>query len=105
MDEIGARIAYPSGEEIIVLIKCKEQYTLSFRNRQSLIVIETVHADGLETLLPFFICLRKPVKEDYIHDNLDGNKVITNSLTRYIVRCSRLFMTRARTKLDLKAYS
>jgi hypothetical protein len=64
MDEMGARIACPSGEEIIVPVECKEQYTSSPENRQSLTVIETIRADGLKTLLPFFICPGKSVIKD-----------------------------------------
>ena len=83
MDETGARVACPKGEEVVVPIHVKELYTLSPENRKSLTIIETIYADGREPLPPFIICPGKQIMENWIHDNLKGNEVITNSPTGY----------------------
>ena len=83
MDETGARVACPKGEEVVIPIHIKELYTLSPENRKSLTIIETIYADGREPLPPFIICPGKQIMKNWIHDNLKGNKVITNSPTGY----------------------
>ena len=63
MDEIGARVASPKGEEFVVLTHVKELYTPSSENRKSLTIIETIYADGKEPLPPFIICPGKQIME------------------------------------------
>lgn len=82
MDETGARVAVPSGEEVVVLIECKELYTPSPSNRKSLTVIETVNAAG-KALPAFVIAPGKKIMENWINANLDDNDTITCSLTGY----------------------
>jgi hypothetical protein len=83
MDESGARLACPRSEEVIVPINCKELYTISPENRQSLTIIETVYADGREPLPPFIICPGKQIMDNWIHDQLQGEESITTSPTGY----------------------
>jgi len=83
MDETGARVACPKGEEVVIPIHIKELYTLSPENHKFLIIIETIYTDRREPLSPFIICPGKQIMENWIHDNLKDNKVITNLLTGY----------------------
>jgi len=83
IDESGARIACPRSEEVVVPIACKELYTPSPKNRQSLTIIETVYADRRPPLPPFIICPGQQIQENWIHDNLKGQETITTSLTGY----------------------
>jgi plasmid replication initiation protein len=46
MDEKGARIYIPTGEEVIVPIRIKEIYTGIPENRMSLTIIESISTDG-----------------------------------------------------------
>jgi hypothetical protein len=46
MDEKGARIYMPLGEEVVVLIGIKEIYTGILENRISLIIIKYISADS-----------------------------------------------------------
>src|SRR5436305_6452936 len=68
---------------VVVPIQAKELYASSPENRKSLTIIETIYADGREPLPPFIICPGKQIMENWIHDNLKGNEVITNSPTGY----------------------
>jgi len=61
MDESGARIGCPAGENVIVPSDVKEMYTSSPENRKSVTVIETIITDGREPLPPFVICPRKRI--------------------------------------------
>ncbi|KAH9208524.1 hypothetical protein DL95DRAFT_267104, partial [Leptodontidium sp. 2 PMI_412] len=47
MDEKGARVYMPAGEEVVVLISIKEMYTGIPENRMSVTVIECIRADGI----------------------------------------------------------
>ena len=55
MDESGARVRCPGGEDVVVLIEVKELYTASPENRKSVTVIKTVITDRREPLPPFVI--------------------------------------------------
>jgi hypothetical protein len=55
MDESGARVGCPGGEDVVVPIEVKELYTASPKNRKSVTMIETAIADGREPLPPFVI--------------------------------------------------
>ena len=46
MDEKGARLGCPAGEEVIVPSYIKEMYTGVPENRKSLTIIESIAADG-----------------------------------------------------------
>jgi hypothetical protein len=46
MDEKGARIYMPIGEEVVVLIRIKEIYIGILENRMSLIIIKCISADS-----------------------------------------------------------
>jgi hypothetical protein len=83
IDETGARVACPKGEEVVVPIQCKELYTKSPENRQSLTITETIFADSRDPLPPFIICPGKSIIDSWIHDNLKGPETITTSLTGY----------------------
>jgi hypothetical protein len=54
MDEKGARICMPAGEEVVILIGIKEIYTGILENHISLIIIEYISADS-KAILPVVI--------------------------------------------------
>jgi len=61
IDELGARISYPTSEHVIMPIEVKELYTASLKNHKSVTIIETIHADSREPLLPFIIAPGKKI--------------------------------------------
>jgi hypothetical protein len=63
MDEKGARIECPPGEEVIVPTYIKEMYTGIPENRKSLIVIESVSADGRAIPPELLYTIRDPEKQ------------------------------------------
>jgi len=83
IDESGARVRCPKGEEVVVPIEVKEMYTSLLENRKSVIIIKAVSADGREPLPPLVICLGKRIMESWIYDNLKGGEVINLSETGY----------------------
>jgi hypothetical protein len=83
MDESGARVGCPSGEEVLVPIEVKEMYTSSPENRKSVTIIEVISADGREPPPPMIICPGQKIMESWIHDNLKGGEVIAQSPTGY----------------------
>jgi hypothetical protein len=83
MDESGARVGCPKGEEVIVPIEVKEMYTSSPENRKSVTIIEAISADGREPPPPLVICPGKRIMESWIHDNLKGGEMIGQSETGY----------------------
>jgi hypothetical protein len=83
MDELGARVGCPRGEEVIVPSFVKELYTPSPKIRKSVTSIDTISADGREPPPPLVICLGKRVIESWIHDNLKGSEVIALSTIGY----------------------
>jgi hypothetical protein len=83
MDESGARVGCPKGEEVVVPIEVKEMYTSSPENRKSVTIIKAVSADGREPPPPLVICPGKRIMESWIHDNLKGGEVIDLSETGY----------------------
>jgi len=54
MDEKGARIYMPAGEEVVVPIGVTEMYTRIPENRLSVTVVECISADG-KAILPLII--------------------------------------------------
>ena len=83
MDESGARVGCPNGEEVIVPIEVKELYTAGPENRKSVTIIEAICADGSEPPPPMIICPGQRIMESWIHDNLLGSEVIAQSATGY----------------------
>jgi len=61
MDELRARISYPTSEYVIVPIEVKELYTASPENRKLVTIIETIYVDSREPLPPFVITPRKKI--------------------------------------------
>jgi len=64
MDELGARISYPTSKHVIVPIEVKELYTASPENRKSVTIIETIHTDSREPLPPFVIAPGKKIMDN-----------------------------------------
>lgn len=83
MDESGARVGCPGGENIIVPTDIKELYTASPENRKSVTVIETIHADGREPLPPFVIAPGQKIMDNWISKNLIGTEHIACTPTGY----------------------
>jgi hypothetical protein len=83
MDEKGARVCMPAGEEVIVLIGIKEIYTGIPENYMSLIIIESISADS-KAILPVVIIPRVIIIVSWFYENITGYKVITVSPTGYI---------------------
>lgn len=83
MDELGARVGCLAGKEIGVPSKVMDIYTLSPENRKSVIIFETVYANGREPLLPFIMCPGVKIMDTWIHDHLTGDEAITTSPTGY----------------------
>ena len=63
IDELGARVGYPKGEEVVILIEVKEIYTASPKNCKSITIIKAISTDGRELPPPFMICPRKHIIE------------------------------------------
>jgi hypothetical protein len=83
MDEKGARVCMPAGEEVIVPIGIKEMYTRIPENRISLIIIKSISADS-KAIPPVVIIPRVIIMVSWFYENITGYKVITVSPTGYI---------------------
>lgn len=82
MDEKGARIACPAGEEVIVLIGIKEMYVGVPENRLSLTIIKSISADGKAILLVVIIP-GSVIMEAWFYQNMTGHELITVSPLGY----------------------
>jgi hypothetical protein len=82
MDEKGARICIPIGEEVIVPIGIKEIYTGIPENRISLTIIEYISADG-KAIPPVVIIPGVIIMVSWFYENITGYEVITVSPTGY----------------------
>ena len=82
MDEKGARICMPSGEEVVVLIRIKEIYIGIPENRMSLIIIECISADG-KAIPPVVIVPGVMIMVSWFHENMTGHEVIIVSPIGY----------------------
>jgi len=82
MDEKGARIACPAGEEVVVPVGIKEMYVGVPENWLSLTVIKSISADG-KSIPPVVIVPRGMIMESWFHDNMTGYEVITISPSGY----------------------
>ena len=76
MDESGARVGCPGGEDIVVPIDVKELYIASPENRKSVTVIETAIADGREPLPPFIIAPGQKIMDSWVSEKLIGTEHI-----------------------------
>jgi hypothetical protein len=82
MDEKGARLAVPVGEEVVVLIGITEMYVSIPENRLSLTVIESISANG--KAIPLVVILPgKCIMVSWFHTNMTGYEVITVSDSGY----------------------
>jgi hypothetical protein len=82
MDEKGARIACPAGEEVVVPVGIKEMYVGIPENRMSLTVIESISADG-KAIPPVVIVPGTMIMVSWFHENMTGHEVVTVSPTGY----------------------
>ena len=82
MDEKGARIACPSGQEVVVPIRIKEMYVRILKNRISLTVIKSI-CTNRTTILPVVIILGVMIIGSWFYENMTGHEVITVSLSGY----------------------
>jgi hypothetical protein len=83
MDEKGARLAVPAGEEVVVPIGITEMYVGIPENRLSLTVIESISANG-KAIPPVVILPGKCIMVSWFHTNMTGHEVITVSDSGYI---------------------
>jgi hypothetical protein len=85
MDETGARVGCPKGQEVVVPKRLKELYTSSPENRISVTIIETICADGSEPIPPVVICPGVRIMESWFGDGetFDGEELIVTSPTGY----------------------
>jgi hypothetical protein len=85
MDEKGARICVPVGEEVVVPIGIKEMYIVYIgipKNRMSLTIIECISTDG-KAIPPVVIVPGVMIMVSWFHENMTRHKVITVSLSGY----------------------
>jgi hypothetical protein len=75
MDEKGARICMPAGEEVIVPIGIKGMYTGIPENRLPLAIIECISADG-KAIPPVIIVPGVMIMVSWFHENITGHEVI-----------------------------
>jgi hypothetical protein len=78
MDEKGARVACPSGEEVFIHIGIKGAYVGVPENRLSLKIIEIISADG-RAIPPIVIVPGSKTTESWFHENMTGHEVISIS--------------------------
>jgi hypothetical protein len=85
MDETGARVGCPKGEEVVVPVELKELYTASPENRLSVTIIETICADGSKPIPPVIICPGVRIMESWFGDGetFEGGELIMTSPTGY----------------------
>jgi hypothetical protein len=82
MDEKGARLGCPAGEEVIVPTYIKEMYTGIPENRKSLTIIESVSANG-RAIPPTVIVPGWKHMENWFSAHMTGHELITLSPTGY----------------------
>jgi hypothetical protein len=82
MDEKGARVCMPAGEEVIVLIGIKEIYTGIPENRMSVTVVECISADG-KASPPVIIIKGVIIIASWFNKNITGHELITVSESGY----------------------
>ena len=82
IDEKGARLACPSGQEVVVPIGVKEMYVGIPENRISLTIIESISANG-KAIPPVIIVPGTMIIGSWFHEKMTGHEVVTVSPTGY----------------------
>jgi hypothetical protein len=82
MDEKGAWVACPIGQEVVVPIGIKEMYVGIPENRMSLTIIECISADG-KAIPPVVIVPGILIMVSWFHENMTGHEVVTVSPSGY----------------------
>jgi len=82
IDEKGARLACPAGEDVVVPIGIKEMYVGVPENQLSLTIVESVSADG-KAIPPLVIVPSSAIVVTWFHKSITGHEVITVSPTGY----------------------
>ena len=70
-------------EEVVLPIEQKEIHTASPENRKSITIIETISADGGQSIPPAIICPGQRFMESWLHENLQGEELLMLSPTGY----------------------
>ena len=83
IDKSRARVRYPGGEDIIVLVDVKELYTASPENQKSVTVIETIITDRREPLPPFIIAPGQKIIDNWVLEKLIRTEHIAYTPTGY----------------------
>jgi hypothetical protein len=83
MDEKGARVCMPIGEEVVIPIGIKEIYMGIPKNRLSITIVEYILADG-RAIPPIIIIPRKMIMASWFHENMTGHELIMVSKLGYI---------------------
>jgi hypothetical protein len=82
MNEKGARIACPTGEEVVIPTGIKEIYVRVLQNRLSIIVVKCISADGkaipLLVIIPGVIII-----ETWFHEKITGHEFVIVSPNSY----------------------
>ena len=82
IDEKGARIACPDGEEVVVLIGIKEMYVRVPQNRLSVTVVECIFVDG--KAIPLLVIVPGVmIMEWWFHKKMTGHELVTVSPSGY----------------------
>jgi hypothetical protein len=82
MDERGARVCMPTGEEIIVPIGIKEMYTGIPENRLSVTVVEYISVNG-KAIPPLIIIKGVMIMANWFTENITRDELITVSESGY----------------------
>ncbi len=82
MDEKGARVCMPSGEEVVVPVAIKEMYTGIPENRLSVTIVESISADGT-AIPPVIIVPGKMIMASWFSANMTGHELLTVSESGY----------------------
>ena len=68
MDKSGIRVGCPAEKKVIVPVEVTDLYAPSSENQKSVIIFETIHADGQMPLSSFVVCLDVKITDTWIHD-------------------------------------
>ncbi len=82
MDEKGARICMPAGEEVVVPIGVTEMYTGIPENRLSVTVVECISADG-KAIPPLIIVKGVMIMASWFNEKMTGHELVSVSDSGY----------------------
>jgi hypothetical protein len=82
MDEKGAQIACPIGEEVVVPIGIKEIYIGVPKNHLSLTIVKSISIDS-KAISPLVIVPSVTIMVSWFHENMIGHEIIIVSPTGY----------------------